>query len=63
MLSPKFSFFLTWLENLILEFGYNLRDKRGIRICEEGDRGHQSPAVVVDDILILRDIIQLDESI
>ena len=42
---------LTWLVDLVLEFGDNLRHEGGLGIGEEGNRGHQSPAVVVDHIL------------
>ena len=58
---------LTWLKDFICQFTDHIRHKGGFSVCEEGDRGHQSPAVVVDDVLILdvilRDLIELNESI
>ena len=45
------SLLLTWLEDLVLQLRHHLGDEGRVGVDEEGDGGHQGPAVVVDHVL------------
>ena len=41
----------TWLKDFVLEFTDDVGDEGGLGVREEGHRGNQRPAVVVDHVL------------